>query len=72
MGFSGDGLSCVPLPCNEFSNCNQNARCVLNSRGNYECQCSRGNLHLKNITYFCAISATGSYMQLLIEHEMSI
>ncbi len=56
MGFSGDGLSCVPLPCNEFSNCNQNARCVLNSRGNYECQCSRGNLHLKNITYFCAIS----------------
>jgi len=43
MGFSGDGsISCVPLPCNEFSNCNQNARCVLNNRGNYECQCSEG------------------------------
>ena len=34
--------SCEPLPCNEFSNCNENAACILKVEGNYECQCSRG------------------------------
>lgn len=30
------------MPCNEYSNCNENAVCFMNNRGSYECQCSKG------------------------------
>ena len=30
------------MPCNEYSNCNENAKCVLNEQGMYECQCLKG------------------------------
>lgn len=33
---------CVPLPCNQYSNCNENARCEITSQGNYECRCLPG------------------------------
>jgi nidogen (entactin) len=33
---------CKPLPCNEYFNCNQNARCELNQKGDYTCKCLPG------------------------------
>lgn len=41
-GFYGDGYECQPTPCNEFSNCNANARCVFRSSNNYQCECNPG------------------------------
>ena len=41
-GFVGDGHVCQPSPCNEFSNCHENAKCILRSRGIYECECIAG------------------------------
>jgi hypothetical protein len=42
-GFREDAYGrCAPLPCNEFMNCNANARCELTSRGMYECKCLAG------------------------------
>lgn len=43
-GFTGDGYACTPLPCNEYSNCNENARCDLTPKGAYECRCNPGKL----------------------------
>ena len=33
---------CLPLPCNEYSNCDLNGRCELSVKGTYECKCLPG------------------------------
>ena len=30
------------MPCNEYLNCNPNARCELSAKGAYECKCLQG------------------------------
>ena len=33
---------CVPLACNEYFNCGENANCEMNGFGKYECKCAPG------------------------------
>ena len=43
QGFQEDAQrKCKPLPCNEYFNCNQNARCELTPKGTYACKCLPG------------------------------
>jgi hypothetical protein len=37
---------CIPLPCNEYSNCDPNARCELSPKGTYECKCLPGLIRI--------------------------
>ena len=54
---------CVPLPCNEYSNCDPNARCELSSKGTYECKCLPGLFRLLIFIFNYVIKKTGKNLK---------
>lgn len=42
------------MPCNEYLNCNENARCEHTSKGTFECRCLQGmiDLFVKRLRYY--------------------